>query len=104
VPLFTGDPAQVRAANEELLANCDAAIVFYAAADEVWQFQQQNELRRARTSRAGKPPLQEYTYLAAPMTDDKDLLLNSGEPCVIDATAGFREDSLAPLLKALGLP
>ncbi|HEX9982112.1 MAG TPA: hypothetical protein VGF69_02510 [Thermoanaerobaculia bacterium] len=104
VPLFTGDPAQVRAANEELLANCDAVIVFYATADEVWKFQQQNELQRARTSRAGKAPLQAFTYLAEPMTDDKDLLLNSGEPCLIDGTAGFNPDALTPLLKALGLP
>jgi hypothetical protein len=102
-PVFTGDPVQVREANQELLANCDAAIIFYAATDEAWKFQQQNEVRRVKAGRTGKAPLHEYTYLAAPMTDDKDMLLSTGEPGVIDATVGLTEAALAPLLQALGV-
>lgn len=102
-PVFTGDPAQVREANQELLANCDAAIIFYAAADEAWKFQQHNEVQRVRAGRTGKAPLHELTYLAAPMTDDKDLLLSMGEAGVIDATGGFSEEALAPLFQALGV-
>lgn len=101
-PVFTGDPAQVRKANQELLADCDALVVFYATADEAWKFQQQDEIRHARASRRGKT-VPEYTYLAAPMNEDKDLLLSTGEPGLIDATTGFTEDALAPLFAALGL-
>lgn len=102
-PVFTGDPVQVREANQELLANCDVAIVFYAAADEAWKFQQHNEVQRVRAGRTGKAPLHEFTFLAAPMTDDKDMLLSMGEAGVIDATGGFNEDALTPLLQTLGV-
>jgi hypothetical protein len=103
VPVFSGDPAQVQAANEKLLSECDAAILFYATADEAWKFRQQDDIRRVRGRRTAKAPLHEYTYLGAPMTDDKDLLLLTGEAGLIDATGGFREDALAPLLQALGV-
>jgi hypothetical protein len=103
IPVFTGDPAQVREVNEDLLTACDAAIVFYGAGDEAWKFHQQSDVARACASRGGKVPLHEYTYLAGPMSGDKEMLVSIGEHGLIDATTELREEALAPLFHALGL-
>jgi hypothetical protein len=101
LPVFAGDAAQVREANRELLINCEAVLLFYGAGDEAWKFHQQNELKKLGAARPGKSPLTYYTYLAEPLTDDKEVLLTIEEPNLIDGLKGFSEVALASFLNSV---
>jgi hypothetical protein len=99
LPIFAGDAAALRQANQALLMECDAVILFYGAGDEAWKFHQQNELRRIRAVRPETPLAAEIIYLASPLTDDKDLLVGLHEPNLVNALNGFPRDEIAGLLK-----
>jgi len=101
LPVFAGNAAQVREANQELSTICDASLLFYGAGDEAWKYHQQNELRKTRSARCERSMLAEYIYLANPIADDKTFLLNTNEPNVIDGLKGFSEASMQPFLQAV---
>jgi hypothetical protein len=101
LPIFTGDAAEVREANQELLMRADAVVIFYGAGDEAWKYYKQNELKKIGGLRRERPILAEYTYLAGPTTDDKELLVSLEEPNVIDGRNGFAEATMEGLLRAL---
>ncbi|MGB7946555.1 MAG: toll/interleukin-1 receptor domain-containing protein [Candidatus Binatia bacterium] len=98
LPVFTGDAAQVREANQALLLECDAVLLYYGAGDEAWKFHQQNELKRIRALRADRPLPIETLYLADPSSDDKELLVGLGEQNLINAMAGIPEETIAAFL------
>jgi hypothetical protein len=101
LPVFAGDAAQVREANHTLLMGCDAVVLYYGAGDEAWKFHQQNELRRIRAQRTDDPLPPEIVYLAAPTTDDKDLLVALGEPNLVDARNGLPDAAVTAALAAV---
>jgi hypothetical protein len=84
LPEFEGDASQVRKANQQLLASCDAIIVFYGAGDKAWKRAIDGELKKMAGYRAGKPRPAIYTYLAPPRTGDKTDLIDMEEPGLID--------------------
>lgn len=100
-PVFEGDAAGVRNANQERLAQCDAVLVFHGAGTEAWKASVDNDLRKAAALRPGRPPLLIYTWLAEPCTAAKSDCLDMSEPQVIDALHGFNEAAAASFLKAL---
>ena len=102
LPVFAGDATQVREANQALLLECDAVLLYYGAGDEAWKFHQQNELKRIRALRADKPLPHETVYLAGPSTDDKELLVALGEPNLINAMVGIPEATIAAFLAGIG--
>ena len=79
---------------------CDGVILFYGAGDEAWKFHQQNELKKIRGQR-DKPLLAEYTYLAGPATDDKELLLALDEPNLINGLNGFSEEAMEAFVRVV---
>jgi hypothetical protein len=101
IPAFEGDAATVRQANQDLLAACDAAIVFYGAADEAWKRSVDAEVRKSAGYRAGKPPLASFTYLAEPANGDKTDLIDLEEPRLINCLEGFSEGALAEFLSTV---
>jgi hypothetical protein len=101
LPVFEGDPAEVRKANEEVLAACDAVLLFYGAGDEAWKRCVEFDLRRALSYRRGKRLLAQYTYLAEPATSDKEDRIELGEPNLINALSGFSEQGLEPFINEL---
>jgi hypothetical protein len=98
-PVFSGDAATMREANQQRVATCDAVLLFYGAGDEAWKFHQENELRRMAGLQQGRrsPPV--HLYVAAPPGADKELLLSLAETNLIDGSAGFSEAALAPLVE-----
>jgi hypothetical protein len=102
IPAFEGDAAAVREANQKLLTECDAVVLFYGAGDEAWKRTMDNDLKKMKAYRSGNPLLAAYTYLAEPMTPDKQELIDLEEPNLIDALGGFAEGRLASLLEVLG--
>jgi hypothetical protein len=91
VPAFEGDAATVRQSNQDLLAACDAVIVFYGAGDEAWKRSIDAEIRKSPGYRSGKPPLAAFTYLAEPSTADKTDLVDLEEPRLLNCLQGFSE-------------
>lgn len=102
IPAFEGDAAAVREANQKLLVGCDAVILFYGAGDEAWKRTMDNDLKKMKAYRGGSPLLATCVYLAAPMTPDKQELIDLEEANLVDGTGGFAESQLATLLEALG--
>jgi hypothetical protein len=101
LPAFDGDASQVRQANQQLLATCDAVLLFYGAGDEAWKRTIDNELKKLAGYRGGKPLLARYTYLAEPKTRDKEDLIDMEEPGLINALGGFEEAAMAGFMRAM---
>ena len=100
LPAFEGDASQVRKTNQQLLASCDAVILFYGAGDEAWKRAIDNELKKMAGYRGGKPLPAMYTYLAEPRTSDKEDLIDMEEPGLIDGLGGFAEAAIAKSMQA----
>lgn len=101
IPVFQGDAATVRQANQETLAQCNAAILFYGVGDEAWMHTVENDLRKAYAYRDGMPPLLYFTYIAGPANDDKRDMIELEEPNIINGLEGFPEAGIEPVLDAL---
>lgn len=98
-PAFAGDPAEVREANMQNLANCDAVVVFYGSGSEGWKVAVDNDILRARALRNGVPFQSVTTVLSGEMTDDKEDLAD--DEGVIDACAGLEDDHIAQIAATL---
>jgi len=99
VPAFEGDASEVRKANQQQLANCDAVVLFYGAGDEAWKRTIDNELKKMAGYRGGRPLPAVFTYLAEPRTADKEDLIDMEEPGLIDGLNGFAEAATAKFLQ-----
>ena len=101
LPVFSGDAAALREANGQLLAGCELLLLFHGSGDELWKFHHLNDLRKlaAVTGRAAlRAP---WLCLAPPSTPDKQLLVDLGEPRLIDLREGLSDAALAPLRAVL---
>ena len=100
-PVFAGKAAEVRKANAQLLAGCDAVILFYGAGDEVWKFHEQNNLRKQSASADAAGRRGDWICLVPPVTADKQLLRQLGKADLIDLLDGGSAAALKPLLVSL---
>lgn len=100
-PVFEGKAATVRKANQETLALCDAAILFYGVGDEAWRCTVENDIRKANGCRGEKPPVVSFTYISGPASDDKRDMIELEEPNIINGIQGFSEAAVGPLLVAV---
>jgi hypothetical protein len=100
IPLFEGDAAAVRRNNRDLLAECDAVILFYGCGDEAWKRAIENELKKAGAYRSA-PLLATYIYLAEPITQSKTELVELEEPHLINGLQGFSEAQMLKFHNAL---
>ncbi|WP_089934329.1 toll/interleukin-1 receptor domain-containing protein [Candidatus Entotheonella palauensis] len=101
LPAFEGDATAVREANRKLLTNCDAVILFYGTGDEAWKRTVDNDLKKMKSYRSGKPPAVTYTYLAEPATSDKEDLIDMEEPNLINGLADFPEAEMKAFTQAV---
>ncbi|MEE8586692.1 MAG: hypothetical protein V3T83_17770 [Acidobacteriota bacterium] len=101
IPVFVGQAAVLRQANQELLTRCDGLILFYGAADEAWKRTVENDFLRMKSYRGAKPLLASYVYLADPLTDDKEELIELEEPNLIDGLEGFQEEKMQEFLQTI---
>jgi hypothetical protein len=104
IPVFEGDAATVRQANQDGLMQCDAVMIFYGAGGEAWKRTVESDLKKLKGYRSDKPLQATFTYLAEPATPDKIELIELEEPNIIDGMKGLPEKDLqrflAPLQKA----
>lgn len=101
LPVFEGDAATVRQANQELLAKCAAVLVFYGAGDEAWKRTTETDLQKIKSCRRGKPLLNIFTYLAPPLTGHKQDCIDMGEENLIMGLETFTEAAMQPLVEVM---
>jgi len=101
IPVFEGDAAIVRTANQDRLAQCQAVLVFFGLGTEAWKATVDGDLCKSAALRPGRAPPLVYTWLAEPSTPAKTDCIDMGEANLIDALQGFNEAAAAPFLKAL---
>jgi len=101
MPVFEGCAADVRKIHQDLLSECDAVLVFYGAGDEAWKRTVDNDLKAAIAYRCGRPLLARYTFLSAPLNNDKQDLVDVGEPNLINGLSGFSESIIMPFVSVL---
>lgn len=101
VPAFEGDASEVRKTNQQLLASCDAVVLFYGAGDEAWKRTIDSELRKMAGYRGGRSLPAVSIYLAEPRTEDKQDLIDMEEPGLIDGMDGFVEAAMAQFLRGV---
>jgi hypothetical protein len=101
LPVFSGDAAEVRCANEAFAMKCDAVVLFCGAGDGAWIFHQQNELNRIAGLRRNNPWRGQFTVLAGPATGDKRAMVFRRPPGLLNIMDGFALEKLKPLFDAL---
>ena len=101
LPVFEGDAATVRQANQELLRSCAAVLVYYGAGDEAWKRTTETDLQKIKSLRREKPLLNIFTYLAPPMTGHKQDCIDMGEQNLIIGLETFTEAAMQPLVEAM---
>jgi hypothetical protein len=99
VPVFEGDEPQVRREHEESLVACDAALVYYGAAGEIWLRQKLRELQKSAGYGRTRPLLAKGIFLAPPETPQK-LQLRTHEALVLRPAASLAA-ALAPFVRQL---
>ena len=66
LPVFEGDEAQVRQDHEANLAECDAVLIYYGAANELWLRSKLRELQKIAGYGRSKPIVIKAVYIAPP--------------------------------------
>ena len=98
IPVFEGDAAAVRQANQEMLTQACGVLVFYGEGGAPWKASIDSELRKLAGGRDGKMI---YTCLAAPETVAKTYLVATEEPNVLNCLPGISEATFQPFLTAV---
>jgi hypothetical protein len=101
IPLFEGDAATVDHATQEILSQCNVALVFYGKGDELWKHAVDSDLLKSKAHRRDKRPLVKLTYLSAPSTAEKAEMIELEEPRLINGLQGLSEGTVKTLLEML---
>jgi hypothetical protein len=100
IPVFDGDAAALRRANEESLTQCDAVLVFYGAAGEAWRRTVDSDVKK-NGYRREKPLSVSSVYLAPPANNDKSDLVEMEEANLINGLGGLDPAAMGPFVDAV---
>lgn len=98
---FEGDEAELREYHQDNLVQCDAALIYYGAANELWVQRKLSDLRKAFGLGRERPFGAKAIVLGAPARPEKARLRTQEAP-IIDATQDIGERTLAPFLEQFG--
>jgi hypothetical protein len=99
-PVFEGDEAEIRDYHDENLRTCDAALIFYGAANECWLRRKLRELQKSAGYGRSKPAPLVGIALTAPRTGEKERF-RTHEAMVIPQFEGFSPECLEPFMARL---
>jgi hypothetical protein len=99
LPVFEGEPAQIRQDHEESLGRCDAVILYWGAANELWVRGKLREIDKAGGWR-DQPIRNRAIWVATPPHRSKDRW-RTHEATVIKAIDQSSPELLAPFLQQL---
>jgi hypothetical protein len=97
-PLFEGDETEVRLAHEENLRFCDAALVFYGAANESWLRRKIREVQKSAAYGRKQALGSLAIVIAGPRTPLKEKF-RTHEATVVPQWEGFSPDPLLPFVQ-----
>lgn len=100
VPVFAGEESEVRRDHEENLVLCDAALVYYGGAGELWLRQKLREMQKSAGYGRKRPFRARAIYLAPPDTAEKRRL-RTHEAMVLREGAGFDPAALELFVRQL---
>jgi hypothetical protein len=101
LPALEGDEAQVHEDHKENLLLCDACIIYYGKATELWLRAKLRDLQKIAGYGRSKPMLAKVVYMSAPETEPKQRF-RTHEAMVIRNFGVFSPGSLAPLFTQIG--
>jgi hypothetical protein len=91
-PAFDGDAEVVRRVHEQHLDECDAVLIYYGRGTDGWKQSIDHDVEKAKGRRAGRKLRAVFNWIAAPNSDDKDLIIvEGGAVNLIDGRRGFSE-------------
>lgn len=100
LPILTGAADEVLQAHRENLQDCDAVMVFYGQASEIWMQQKLRELRKISSLGRSTELLGKCLYISGPMTKQKEDF-RSLEVTVIKDGGTFPPDGLLKFVQEL---
>jgi hypothetical protein len=98
IPVFEGDAATVRQANQDLMTQASGMIVYYGAGGELWKVSVDGELRKANGLNRAKPV---FICLAAPETDAKKELMALEDDQLLNCMGEFSDACVQAFLRAM---
>ena len=87
--------------HRESLLNCDAALIYYGNANQMWLRSKLWDLQKAKGWGRTSPLAAKAVYVSAPQTTDKQRFRTHEVPLVIQNFEGFSPDSLKPFVEAV---
>jgi hypothetical protein len=100
LPAMEGDEAQVYEDHKANLMDCDAVLIYYGRANEIWLRMKLRELQKIAGYGRTAPLLAKAIYVGTPRTDAKERLRDR-ETMIIKNYEPFSPDSLRTLLDHL---
>jgi hypothetical protein len=99
LPLFEGNEGDIRSDHEATLSACDAVIIYYGAAGELFVRKKLRDLQKSAADRK-QPMRAKAICIAPPMTDSKRAFLTH-DALVIQQPNGFEESAWTAFLAAM---
>ncbi|HEV3467727.1 MAG TPA: toll/interleukin-1 receptor domain-containing protein [Pyrinomonadaceae bacterium] len=99
--LPSDDTQQLAQYHRESLVNCDAALVYYGRANQMWLRSKLWDLQKAQGWGRETPMLAKAVYVSGPPTTEKQRFRTREVPVVIQNYEGFSPDALRPFLQAM---
>jgi len=101
LPAMEGDESSIREDHKANLIECDAVLVYYGRASDVWLRMKQRELQKVAGYGRARPLLAKAIYIAGPPTPAKEHVRDH-EAVVIKSFDAFSPERLAPFLEKVG--
>jgi hypothetical protein len=103
LPAFEGDETELREDHESNLRDCDALLIFYGSAGELWLRRKIGEVSKSAAMGRTKPILATGVCMAPPMTAAKGRF-RTHQAMIIPMPEGFRVEAVAAFLAKLESP
>ncbi len=100
LPAFEGEAQEIREDHEENLRTCDAVLIYYGAANDLWLRKQLREVQKSAGYGREQPLRAKAICVAPPKTLQKEQL-RTREALVLSQLEGFMPESLQPFLMDL---
>jgi hypothetical protein len=98
---FVSEGDEGAQAHRESLLNCDAALIYYGKANQMWLRSKLWDLQKARGWGRASPLAAKAVYVSAPQTNEKQRFRTHEVPLVIHNFEGFSPDALRPFVDAV---
>jgi hypothetical protein len=103
LPAFEGDETELREDHESRLRECDALLLFYGSAGDLWLRKKMGEVSKSAALGRTKPMLATAVCIAPPATAPKGRF-RTHEALMLLMPEGFRVEALEPFLARIEPP